>query len=426
MLAIQRGAMQVVSEVLAGRNLNDALSQHFRQYFRLEPAERAAIQDISYGTLRHLGWLRAVLSKLLLKPLTDPQLEPLLLIAIYQLEYTRAAPYAIVDHAVTVTTKIGAGGAKGLVNAILRNFQRQRETLLKLGERNEVACYSHPQWWINLLKKHYPTEWQAMLATANSHPPMTLRINARKTDAPAYLKLLAEAGIAAKWLDDAAIQLLEAVPVTRLPQFAEGWVSVQDEGAQLAAKLLDLQEGQSVLDACAAPGGKTCHMLEMAKVDVIAIDHDEARLSRVHENLSRLQLSATVKCGDAAKPTEWWDGKPFDRILADVPCSASGVVRRHPDIKWLRRETDIAQFATQQAEILDALWPLLAEGGKLLYATCSIFPQENGEQINAFLARHEDAVLLPLAGEIQQQLTPNARHDGFYYALLAKGAPPAR
>ncbi|WP_137937757.1 16S rRNA (cytosine(967)-C(5))-methyltransferase RsmB [Chitinivorax sp. B] len=422
MLAIQRGAMQVVGEVLAGRNLNEVLAQHFRQQTRLETSDRAAIQDISYGTLRHLGWLRAVLNKLLLKPLTDPQLEPLLLIALYQLEYTRAAPYAIVDHAVTVTTKVGAGGAKGLVNAILRNFQRRREEFLKLGEKNEVAQYSHPQWWINLLKRHYPDQWQAMMAVANSHPPMTLRVNLLLTDAPIYLRLLAEAGIAASWLGEEAIQLLEPVPVARLPHFAEGWVSVQDEGAQLAARLLDLQDGQRVLDACAAPGGKTCHILERAKVGMLALDHDEGRLARVHENLGRLNLNAQVRQGDAAKPDTWWDGKLFDRILADVPCSASGVVRRHPDIKWLRRESDIAQFATQQAEILDALWPLLAEGGKLLYATCSVFPQENSEQIDAFLARHSDAVLLPLAGNAQQQLTPNARHDGFYYALLAKGA----
>lgn len=420
MLAIQRGAMQVISQVLTGHNLNEVLARHFRSYPKLEPAERAAIQDICYGTLRHLGQLRAYLRALLLKPLSDRQLEFLLLISLYQLAYTRAAPYAIVDHAVRVAEKVGTGGGKGLVNAILRNFLRRRDELATSAIRNDADRYSYPAWWVKLLRDTYPDDWQAILEASNTHPPMTLRVNPRRTTTADYLRLLAEHGIAARHIADEAIQLLEPVPVSRLPNFAEGWVSVQDYGAQLAARLLDLHDGLRVLDACAAPGGKTCHMLELADVALTALDHDADRLERVRENLVRLGLSAEVLQGDAGQPTSWWNGQAFDRILADVPCSASGVVRRHPDIKWLRRSDDIAQFATQQAEILDALWPLLAPGGKLLYATCSVFPQENRAQVDAFLARHPDATLLALPGNLEQQLTPNARHDGFFYALLAK------
>lgn len=418
MQQIQKTALTAIGEVLAGRNLNEVLSALLPRL--PEAADRAAVQDISYGTLRHLGLLRAVLKQLLQKPLNEPVLEHLLLLALYQLRFTRAAPYAIVDHAVTLASRTGSGRGKGLVNAVLRNYLRQHEALLAQAERDPVGRWSHPRWWIDALQTEYPQQWQTILEAGNQHPPMTLRINRQHTDADTYLRLLLEAGIAARALDETAIRLLQPVGVDRLPGFAEGWVSVQDWGAQAAARLLDLQPGQRVLDACAAPGGKTGHMLELADVQVVALDADGERLQKVAQNLQRLGKTATLLQGDAAEPAAWWDGKPFDRILADVPCTASGVVRRHPDIKWLRRHSDVANFATTQAKIVDSLWQLLAPGGKLLYATCSIFPEENRLQTDAFVQRHPDAERLQLSEPQAGVLLPNSEHDGFYYALFRK------
>jgi len=418
MQQIQKTALTAIGEVLAGRNLNEVLSALLPRL--PEAADRAAVQDISYGTLRHLGLLRAVLKQLLQKPLNEPVLEHLLLLALYQLRFTRAAPYAIVDHAVTLASRTGSGRGKGLVNAVLRNYLRQHEALLAQAERDPVGRWSHPRWWIDALQAEYPQQWQTILEAGNQHPPMTLRINRQHTDADTYLRLLLEAGIAARALDETAIRLLQPVGVDRLPGFAEGWVSVQDWGAQAAARLLDLQPGQRVLDACAAPGGKTGHMLELADVQVVALDADGERLQKVAQNLQRLGKTATLLQGDAAEPAAWWDGKPFDRILADVPCTASGVVRRHPDIKWLRRHSDVANFATTQAKIVDSLWQLLAPGGKLLYATCSIFPEENRLQTDAFVQRQVDAERLQLSEPQAGVLLPNSEHDGFYYALFRK------
>lgn len=418
MQQIQKTALTAIGEVLTGRNLNEVLAALLPRL--PEAADRAAVQDISYGTLRHLGLLRAVLKQLLQKPLNEPVLEHLLLLALYQLRFTRAAPYAIVDHAVTLASRTGSGRGKGLVNAVLRNYLRQHETLLAKAERDPVGRWSHPRWWIDAVQTEYPQQWQTILEAGNQHPPMTLRINRQHTDADAYLRLLLEAGIAARALDETAIRLLQPVGVDRLPGFAEGWVSVQDWGAQTAAGLLDLRPGQRVLDACAAPGGKTGHMLELADVQMVALDADGERLQKVAQNLQRLGKTATLLQGDAAEPAGWWDGKPFDRILADVPCTASGVVRRHPDIKWLRRHSDVANFATTQAKIVDSLWQLLAPGGKLLYATCSIFPEENRLQTDAFVQRHPDAERLQLSEPQAGVLLPNSEHDGFYYALFRK------
>ena len=420
MQAVQKAALKVIGEVLAGHNLNEVLQQAQQRMGDALPGDRAAVQDICYGTLRHLGLLRAVLKQLLQKPLDEPVLEQLLLLALYQLRFTKAAPYAIVDHAVTLASRTGSGRGKGLVNAVLRNYLRQHEALLAKAEHDPVGRWSHPAWWIEALQAEYPQHWQSVLEAGNQHPPMTLRINRGHTDVDGYLRQLLEAGIAAKALDAGAIRLLQPVGVDRLPGFADGWVSVQDWGAQAAASLLDLQAGQRVLDACAAPGGKTGHMLELADVQLTALDSDAARLQKVAQNLQRIGKNATLLQGDAGEPAGWWDGKPFERILADVPCSASGVVRRHPDIKWLRRHSDVAKFATTQAKIIDSLWQLLAPGGKLLYATCSIFPQENRLQAEQFALRHADAERLPLPQAYAEQFLPDADHDGFYYALFRK------
>lgn len=422
MYLIQRLASETVAATLDGRNLNDGLAAVWQQQEKLSPQQRGAIQDLSYGTLRHLGELDGILNLLLNRPLAEPELHALLLTSLYQLKYSRVAPYAVVDYAVKVASRLGSGRGKGLTNAVLRNYLRDSEKLVGEARKTLLGRYSHPEWWISAMQQAYPEHWEAILRANNQHPPMTLRVNQRLCTLTDYLTLLAAAGIAGEAVGTYAIRLQRPVGVDKLPHFTEGWVSVQDLGAQWAATLLDVRDGQRVLDACAAPGGKTGHLLELADCRLTALDLDASRLGRVADNLNRLQLSAEIIDGDASQPDDWWDGKLYDRILADVPCSASGVVRRHPDIKWLRRPTDFAGFARQQAAMLSALWGCLAQGGKLLYATCSVFPQENRDQIAAFLASHPDALPLPLPDSLPEdgQLLPTAQHDGFYYALLEK------
>lgn len=413
---IQQLAADVLGQVESGHTLTEALAQAQRQGSELTPQERAALQDICYGSLRQLARLRFWLRRLVPKALPEPQLERVLLVALYQLVYTRAADYAIVNEAVKLAERLARGKFKALVNGVLRNFLRQREEMLRLADKDLEAATNHPRWWVKAIQQAYPQQWSDILQWNNSHPPMTLRVNARKSTVAGYLAQLEALGMAATALDEqGGILLDKPVNVRELPGFADGVVSVQDWGAQQAARLLDLHAGQRVLDACAAPGGKTCHMLELADVDMTALDIDPQRLARVADNLQRGGLQAILHAADAGQAADWWDGKPFDRILADVPCSASGVVRRHPDIKWLRRPGDFATLARQQAQMVDTLWGLLAPGGKMLYATCSIFPEENQQQLEAFLARHADAEC-----QNQQQLLPCERHDGFYYALLAK------
>jgi 16S rRNA (cytosine967-C5)-methyltransferase len=426
MIEVQRLAAAALGSVLAGRSLDAALAALWQRYPQLAARNRAAIQDLAYGTLRFLSRFEALLEALLDKPLKDARLRPLLLVALYQLEHTRAAPHAIVDHAVRVSEALGLTSAKALVNAVLRNFLRYRPRLDARIQRSEPARYCHPQWWIDKLRAQYPSHYAAALEAANRHPPLTLRVNRRRADLAEYLELLARHGIKAEACGPSAVLLGKPLPAERIPGLAEGLVSVQDAAAQLAAPLLDLRDGMRALDACAAPGGKTGHLLEIAAAEVTALDADAGRLERVRANLARLGLAARVVCGDACEPAQWWDGAPYQRILADVPCSASGIARRHPDVKWLRRPTDIAQFARQQSRMLDTLWQLLASGGKLLYATCSVFEEENHGQVARFLERHRDATRLSLPAVDNHtqlpagQLLPDERHDGFFYALLQK------
>ena len=417
----QQAAAQVVGQVLGGRNLNQVLSAALQSAPGLTPQQRGALQDLSYGTLRFYGQLVCVLEQLLHKPVQDEQLRCLLLVALYQLQYTKAAPHAVVDFAVRAVRKRN-GAAGGLTNAVLRNFLRNKDALLAAAEKSEEGRYSYPQWWINTLKTQYGERAEAILLAGNQHPPMTLRVNCRRTSPAAYLELLAAQGIVASLIAPDAVLLEHPMAVDKLPGFSDGLVSVQDAGAQYAARLLDVSDGMHVLDACAAPGGKSTHLLELKQLDLIALDKDEQRLERVRENMQRLQLSARLQIGDAAQPDAWWDGQPFQRILADVPCSASGVVRRHPDIKWLRRPEDIDGFAQQQQQILTALWRLLARDGKLLYATCSVFARENQQVISEFLRQHDDArqLSLPAPNLNEGQLLPDDQHDGFFYALLHK------
>lgn len=421
----QLAASDVVRQVLTGRNLNQVLSVMLQNMRDPTPQQRGALQDLSYGTLRFYGQLTALLKQLLHKPLSDERVRCLLLIALYQILYSKADSFTVVDQAVRAAKKI-QHHAGGLVNAVLRNFIRQQATLLQVAAQSEEGLYSYPQWWIDKIKVQYGVQAEKILLAGNQHPPMTLRVNRHHHTSAEYLALLAQHGIAARLIPPDAIQLEHAVAVDKLPCFFDGLVSVQDAGAQYAAPLLDVQDGMRVLDACAAPGGKSTHLLELANIDLLALDKDAERLTRVQENLQRLHLSAKLQAGDAAQPQDWWDGKLFQRILADVPCSASGVVRRHPDIKWLRRPADIAGFAQQQRNILHNLWSLLEVGGKFLYVSCSVFAQENQQVVDEFTRQQPDAQLMPMlaiAGvSTHGQFLPDDQHDGFFYALLHKQA----
>ena len=305
-----------------------------------------------------------------------------------------------------------------MVNALLRRFLRERKPLLEVAMASAPARWNYPQWWIDACKSAYPANWSTILETGNLMPPLTLRINQRKTTLPAYLELLQQHDIAADAIGEFAVRLEHAIPVQQIPGFADGLVSVQDAAAQLAVPLLDLHDGMRVLDACAAPGGKTGHILESASVDLLALDSDAKRLDKITENLSRLQLQATLIAADASK-RDWWDGQQFDRVLADIPCTASGIVRRHPDIRWLRRKADAAQLATLSARILDNLWMMTKPGGKLLLVTCSLWPQESEAQAAAFAHRHQ-ARRLPAPGQLFPTATKKTDHDGLFFALFEK------
>ena len=408
-----------VARVASGRSL----SAEFERA-SADPAgtSRAALLDLCYGTLRRYGRSQALVAALSRQSrAADPQVEALLWCSFYALESGRYAEYTVVDQAARACVLLHRAAAKGYVNAVLRSFLRSRPSAEgRLG--SEAARYWHPQWWIERVRKAYPVEWQEVLSAGNSHPPMCLRVNVRKTDPDSYAAMAAGAGIATQRVGQCALLLESPVPVERLPGFSEGLVSVQDAGAQRAATLLDLRAGQRVLDSCAAPGGKAAHILESGDVTLTALDSDADRCADVERNLNRLGLAAQVRAADCAAIDAWWDGVTFERILADVPCTASGVVRRHPDIKWLRRPIDVAAFASRQGRILDSLWRVLGAGGKLLYVTCSVFPEENDAVIDAFLARTPEAQRMALADGGAAQWLPASEHDGFFFSLLQKPA----
>lgn len=418
MIPAQKAAAERVAAVLGGESLARRIPEPAAD---LAPQARAAALDLTQGTLRHLGRLRAVVALMAVRPLDRP-VEALLLVALYQLWHSRAAPYAIVDHAVRTSRAMGAAGASGFVNALLRRFLRERDVLLERAAATAEGRWSHPEWWITRLEQQYGEQSTAILAAGLDHPPMSLRPNLRRISGDAYCQLLAAEELPCRVLDNGAVLLLRPVPSSRLPGYQDGLVSIQDAGAQWAARLLQAADGDRVLDACAAPGGKTAHILEGAAVDLLALDRDVARLGDMRVNLDRLGLDARVVPVDAADVDRWWDRRPFDRVLLDAPCSASGIVRRHPDAKWLRRPSDLAQFAAEQARLLDALWQVVAPGGTLLYATCSVFAEENRNTIDAFLERHADAhrpdyLATPGQGG---QILPDNEHDGFFYAPLRK------
>lgn len=389
--------------------------------------DRGLLQELCFGTLRVLPQLEWCIQQLMAKPMTGKQrpLHYLLMVGLYQLLYTRIPPHAVLAETVEGAVALKRPQLKGLINGVLRQFQRQQEELLARVANND-SRYLHPSWLLKRIKLAYPTQWEQIVDANNQKPPMWLRVNRLHHTREDYLQLMQQAGIAAEPHQDYrdAVRLLSPCPVTDLPGFADGWVTVQDASAQGCVDLLDPQDGEQILDLCAAPGGKTTHILEAApKAHVLAVDIDEQRLSRVKENLQRLRQHADVRQGDGRTPQEWCGDKQFDRILLDAPCSATGVIRRHPDIKWLRRDSDIAELAALQGEILEAIWPRLKSGGVMVYATCSILPQENSEQIAAFLQHHADAKLVE-TGDLQSPGKQNLPHpedgDGFFYAKLIK------
>ena len=426
-----------VQAVRGGRSLTEVLA-------RCPPELRPGVQALAFHTLRWLG--SATEARARLAPKTPPPLVDALLVTALALlwpgEPAPYAPHTLVDQAVSAA-RLRTPAAAGFINAVLRRFLREAEAIVAAVRHTPLGEYNHPLWWVERVRRDWPQDWQALLLQANERPPMTLRVNARRGSGASYVQGLAALGRAATLLDEPglggqAVVLGAPCPVPQLPGFAAGEVSVQDAAAQRAAGLLLdpaspwLRPQARVLDACAAPGGKTAHLLELAELDLLALDSDPARLARVQETLNRLQLRAELKAGDARLPAGWWDGRPFDAILLDAPCTASGIVRRHPDVRWLRRADDVAALARGQAELLDALWPLLAPGARLLYATCSIFQAEGRQQIDAFLQRQPPgtALLDPrspghlLPSRDNGSSGPTGRsavlQDGFFYALIRK------
>lgn len=423
-------AADAVQGVREGKSLTELLAR--------VPAElRPGTQALAFAALRRLGSAEAARQQLAPKA-PPPRVDALLIVALALLWPEPDQPPAYTEHTLVdqavKAAKARAPASAAFINAVLRRFLRERAAIMAAAERSPLGAFNHPAWWVEKLKQDWPLQWQAILAANNRPPPMTLRVHAQRTTAAGYVERLAGAGIAARVLGAPATQAVvldKPVPVSALPGFAEGLVSVQDAAAQLAAPLVigaGLRPGARVLDACAAPGGKTAHLLELqSDLQLTALDADAQRLTRVQDNLNRLQQTATLKAADARQTAGWWNGQLFDAILLDAPCSASGIVRRHPDVRWLRRPGDIAALAQIQAELLDALWPLLAPGGRLVYATCSVFRAEGQAQLDAFLQRQADAKshdvagftghLLPVAENAPQPLPPL---DGFFYALLTK------
>jgi len=422
-------AARALAQVLRGGSLTDAMAL---QRANLAVVDYGLAGELAFGSSRWYYRLQALLEQLQRKPFKsrDRDIQALVLIGLYQLLFTRVPEHAALAETAGAARVLGKKWAVGVVNGMLRRFQRERESMLAEVIGQPQAEYSQPPWFIDMVQQNWPRQWQRVLEGLLLHPPFTLRVNLPQINLQQYVARLSDAGATARPVKGvpSALMLDSAMQVAHLPGFTEGLVSVQDAGAQLAAYLLDPQPGMQILDACAAPGGKTGHLLERADgIQVTALDVDAERLHKVAENMQRLKVSANLQQGDAAKPAGEWAERTYDQILLDVPCSATGVMRRHPDIRILRRQTDIADLTRRQKQIMDAVWPLLKPGGKMLYATCSILAQENEEQVDAFVGRHKDVQVHELAhpGAVScahgLQILPRVNSmDGFYYALLEK------
>ena len=428
-----QGAASILMAVRDGQSMTAALAD-------VDAALRPGVQALSFHALRWLGRSEALRQQLAKKP-PPPEADALLCVALALAWNEETAPYSVhtlVDQAVEAAKRSEATTHQAsFINGCLRRFLRERDALVAKTDANPQAVWNHPQWWIDRLRKDHPQIWQAILRANNQRASLVLRINERKTTSAQYLSALAAMNIAAIPVGKYGVVLASAQAVPLLSGYAEGHFSVQDAAAQLAAPLLleglnppqPSSERLKILDACAAPGGKTAHLLELADCDVTALDIDARRCERIAQNLDRLGLQARIVVGDASRPADWWDGQLFDAILLDAPCTASGIVRRHPDVRWLRRPTDIPQLAAIQARLLETLWPLLKPGGRLLYCTCSVFRAEGELQAQTFVTHHTDALLQPSPGHLQPQSGVEAtalpdnlsgEHDGFYYALLEK------
>ncbi len=431
-MSVRASAARALGHVLGeGASLSAVLPPALA---KTDPRDRGLLQELCHGVCRWHPQLQAWLDRLLARPL-DPRehvIQALLLVGLYQLQHLRIPEHAAVAETVAAARELRKPWAVGLTNAVLRAALRRRAELTEVLETDPVACTAHPRWLLERLQQDWPDDWPAIVAANNARPPFTLRINQRVLDREEYRQRLATGRIAEPVAPvETALVLSEPVDPATLPGFAEGWASVQDAAAQLAAPLLEVEPGLRVLDACAAPGGKTGHLLEcVPDLDLTALDQDAVRLERVRDNLTRLGLKARLVAGDARQPANWWNGVPYDRILLDAPCSATGVIRRHPDIKLLRRDSDIAALAGQQQILLVSLWPLLRPGGRLLYATCSVLRQENERVIANFLTAQLDAeeqpIIAPWGRPLwhgRQILPGEAGMDGFYYALLVKRGP---
>lgn len=431
-------AARAIEALAGGRSLPGALDAAIADESARTPplpdASRSAIRDLAYRTCRELGLVHELAHALNARP-PAPALAALQAVALAQLVEPTRPDRVVVDQAVHAAHALpGAAAVAGFLNATLRRFVREREARLDAARRRPEARWNHPDWWIAQLRREYPEQWQRILQVGNGAPPMTLRTNRLRTTADEYRTALVAQGRGARRIGEQAIVLDAPCPVDALPGWREGFISVQDAAAQLAAPLLAPRDGERVLDACAAPGGKATHLLELADCELTALDIDEARLASVRENVERLGLAARAPklvAADARRLADWWDGAAFDRILVDAPCTASGIVRRHPDIRWLRRRSDLATLARRQAEIVRALWPALRPGGKLLYTTCSVFREEGESVVARFLSEQPDAARLALSwrfdGAAEEPVsvllptaTPTRDHDGFFYALLEK------
>lgn len=430
MLTVRAAAAQVITQILATKGSLSSLLPAIS--LKIADNDRPLLQELCFGTCRFYPQLQAYTECLLDKPLRskDGDVQALLLLGLYQLLHTRIPDHAAIGETVEVTRHIKKPWATKLVNGVLRSFQRDNVKINDFLSTNRAFKSNHPAWMEAMISKCWPDQFEQLIAANNQHPPFSVRLNTHKISRTDYLALLSESGIGAKptQYSPYGITLEQASDPRKLPHFIEGWLSVQDEAAQLSGDLLQLTPNLRVLDACSAPGGKTGHLLELEPtLTVTALDADERRLHRVRENLARLEVSANVICGDGTKPADWWDGEPFDRILLDAPCSATGIIRRHPDIKVLRTPEELDRLGELQQQLLKALWPLLKPGGILLYATCSIMPKENTRIIEAFVARQKDASCDQLDAEwglpqaCGRQLLPQLDgHDGFYYARLRK------
>ncbi|WP_047049388.1 16S rRNA (cytosine(967)-C(5))-methyltransferase RsmB [Vibrio mexicanus] len=422
---VRAAAANVLFQVVdKGQSLSHALPAAQRT---IRPRDHALLQEICYGALRYLPRLESIANELMDNPLKGKKrvFHHLILVGIYQLSFMRIPSHAAVGETVEATKTLRGPSLRGLINAVLRNYLRNQEELDEIAVSHNAGKYGHPSWILKMLQESYPQQWESIIEANNSKAPMWLRVNRQHHTRDEYVELLKNEDIEFTVHSEAADAIKLAAPcdVSKLPGFEKGWVSVQDAAAQLAINYLTPKEGELILDCCAAPGGKTAHILEHTEdTEVVALDSDAKRLDRVYDNLDRLHLKADVICGDARYPQEWWQGEQFDRILLDAPCSATGVIRRHPDIKWLRRATDIEALADLQREIIDAMWQQLKPGGTMVYATCSITPQENALQVKAFLERTADATLLGSDPEQpgRQILPGDEDMDGFYYAVLEK------